>query len=63
MAITTVKYELVPYNGRDPMFEAGCAICNKRTCFDIYNNENPPRLVETVCSEECFNLLLLRCTL
>lgn len=63
MATTAVKFELVPYNGRDPMFEAGCVICDKRTCFDIYNNENPLSLVETVCSEECFNLWLLRYTL
>jgi hypothetical protein len=64
MDITAVKYTLEVYNGSDPTFETGCAICDKRAGFDVYidipgNGYGSHCLVETVCSEECFNLWLM----
>ena len=64
MDIETVKYELVPYApvSNENKMDMDCAMCGRLATFDVYTNwpGGAKGLWETVCSEECFNLFVLK---
>ena len=64
MAIKEVTYELLVHKSHYPeqTFDMGCAVCDRLAILDIYANwaDGSRGLWETVCSEECFNLFVLK---